>query len=84
MRGKPLGAIISKLAFTCTVYNIWLARNSRIFANDKPPEEVVLKNIVNMIRFRALSLKNLKRNASDDWFLATWRLPNDILFGVND
>ena len=42
VKGNSVGAIISKLAFTCTIYQIWLARNNRIFNKDMYPEEVVI------------------------------------------
>lgn len=76
VKGKNLGAIISRLSFTCTVYCIWLERNNRIFTRDKIPEEVVLNKIVNMIRFRVMSITSLKKHASDAWFLSTWKLPS--------
>ncbi|KAL7197309.1 hypothetical protein ACSBR2_019905 [Camellia fascicularis] len=32
VRGKSLGTIITKLAFTYTVYQVWIARNNRVFS----------------------------------------------------
>ncbi|KAL7234527.1 hypothetical protein ACSBR1_018023 [Camellia fascicularis] len=37
VKGKSLGAIITKLAFTCTVYQLWISRNNRIFSKDMVP-----------------------------------------------
>ncbi|XP_028120128.1 uncharacterized protein LOC114317571 [Camellia sinensis] len=51
VKGKSLGAIITKLAFTCTVYQLWIARNNRVFSKDMVPEEVVIKGIVDMVRY---------------------------------
>ncbi|CAL5333388.1 unnamed protein product [Camellia sinensis] len=79
VRGKSLGSIISRLVFTCSVYRIWLERNNRVFTKERVPEDIVVVNIVNMIKFRVLSLKNLKRNSKDMWFLSKWRLPTSIL-----
>ncbi|CAL5422176.1 unnamed protein product [Camellia sinensis] len=81
VKGNSLGSIIPRLALNCTVYLIWLDRNNRVFTKQKIPEEVLVLNIVNMVRFRVLSLKILKRNSNDSWFLATWRLPSSILRG---
>ncbi|XP_028126047.1 phosphoinositide phospholipase C 2-like [Camellia sinensis] len=79
VRGKSLRSIISRLVFTCSVYRIWLERNNRVFTKERVPEDIVVVNIVDMIKFRVLSLKNLKRNSKDKWFLSKWRLPTSIL-----
>lgn len=79
VRGKSIKAIIIKLAFTCTVYHVWIARNNRVFRKDNVPEEIVLKSIVDMIRFRVMSMTNLARHTNDGWFLHTWRIPASIL-----
>ncbi|XP_028099520.1 uncharacterized protein LOC114299050 [Camellia sinensis] len=78
-KGNSVGAIISRLGFTCTVYQLWLARNNKIFNNDAYPEDVVIKRIMDMIRFRMLSITNLKNHSNDSWFLNKWRLPISIL-----
>lgn len=78
-KGKYIRAIIVKLAFTCTVYQLWIARNNRIFRKEMIPEEVVIKWIVDMIRFRMMSITNITRHSSDNWFLNSWRLPHTIL-----
>lgn len=79
VKGNSVGAIISRLGLTCTVYQLWLARNNKIFNNDAYPEAVVVKRIVDMIRFRMLSITNLKNHSNDSWFLNKWRLPTSIL-----
>lgn len=78
-QGKSIRAIIVKLAFTFTVYQLWIARNNRIFKKEMIPEEVVIKYIVDMIRFRMMSMTNCTRHSSDRWFLNSWRLPHTIL-----
>ncbi|XP_028084501.1 uncharacterized protein LOC114285637 [Camellia sinensis] len=55
VKGNSLGTIITKLAFTCTVYQLWVARNNRVFSKDMVPEEVVIKRIVDMVRFRVMA-----------------------------
>lgn len=84
VKGKSLGSIISRLAFTCTVYHIWLERNNRVFTKAKIPEEIIGLNMFNMVRFRVMSIKNLKRKSNDLWFLDSWRLPSSILGAVHD
>ncbi|KAL7258297.1 hypothetical protein ACSBR1_004425 [Camellia fascicularis] len=79
MKGNSLGTIITKLAFTCTVYQLWVARNNRVFSKDMVPEEVVIKCIVDMVRFRVMHITNLKTNHTDRWYLSSWRLPNTML-----
>lgn len=77
--GKTLRATISRLAFTCIVYHLWLARNNRIFSKELTSEEVVIKCIVDMVRFRMMSITNLIKHSSDSWFLSSWRLPHTII-----
>ncbi|XP_028092536.1 uncharacterized protein LOC114292711 [Camellia sinensis] len=79
VKGKSLGAIITKLAFTCTVYQLWVARNNRVFSKDMVPEEVVIKCIVDMVRFRVMHITNLKTNHNDSWYLSSWKLPRTML-----
>ncbi|KAL7197294.1 hypothetical protein ACSBR2_019889 [Camellia fascicularis] len=43
VKGKSLGAVITKLAFTCTMYQLWIVRNNRVFSKDMVPEEMVSK-----------------------------------------
>ncbi|KAL7215410.1 hypothetical protein ACSBR1_027554 [Camellia fascicularis] len=59
-KGKSLATIIKKLGFCCTVYQLWLERNSRVFNKEMKPEEVVLKSIISMIRYRCMALNNIR------------------------
>ncbi|CAL5327716.1 unnamed protein product [Camellia sinensis] len=79
IRGKSLGSVISRLAFNCTVYQLWMTRNNRFFNGEFLSDEVVIKQIIDMVQFRMLSVTNLNSNQSDRWFLETWRLPDSIL-----
>lgn len=63
--GKSLATIIRRLGFCCTVYQIWMERNSRIFSNERKPEEVILQSIIGMVRYRALALQNIKQSQTD-------------------
>ncbi|KAI7996666.1 hypothetical protein LOK49_LG10G01365, partial [Camellia lanceoleosa] len=67
VRGKSLGTIITKLAFTCTVYQLWIARNNRVFSKDVVPEVVVIRSIVDMVRFRVMHITNLTSHYTDSW-----------------
>ncbi|KAL7254042.1 hypothetical protein ACSBR1_008397 [Camellia fascicularis] len=78
-RGKSLKAITTRLSLLCTVCQIWIERNNRIFNKEMKPKEVVIKTIVQMIRGRLMSMYNLPRSTSDDWFLKQWNLTDSIL-----
>ncbi|XP_028077369.1 uncharacterized protein LOC114279339 [Camellia sinensis] len=69
VKGKSLSAVVTKLAFTCTVYQLWIVRNNCIFRKEKIHEEIVIKGIVDMIRFRVMSITNLKLHPSDSWYM---------------
>ena len=77
-KGKSIRAIIVKLVFTCTVYQLWIARNNRIFRIEMIPEKVIFKCIVDLIRFRMMSMTNITRDSSDS-FPNSWRIPYTIL-----
>ncbi|XP_028120126.1 uncharacterized protein LOC114317568 [Camellia sinensis] len=77
--GKSLRAITTRLALLCTVYQVWIERNNRIFNKEMKLEEVVINSIVQMIRGRLMSLNNLPRSAGDEWFLKQWNLTDSIL-----
>ncbi|XP_028126048.1 uncharacterized protein LOC114322825 [Camellia sinensis] len=79
VKGKSLGTIITKLAFTFTVYQLWIARNNRVFGKDMVPEEVVIKHIVDMVRFRVMQIRNLNSQHTDRWYLSSWRIPHAVL-----
>ncbi|XP_028081799.1 uncharacterized protein LOC114283172 [Camellia sinensis] len=80
--GKTLRATISRLAFTCTMYHLWLARNNRIFSKELTPEEVVIKCIVDMVRFRMMSITNLTKHSSDSWFSSSFMERDHAVFNV--
>ncbi|KAL7238210.1 hypothetical protein ACSBR2_004331 [Camellia fascicularis] len=77
--GNSLKVVILKLSFLCTVYHIWMERNSRIFSKVFKPEEVVTNSIIQMVRGRLLSMENVKTSAGDNWFLEKWNLPYKIM-----
>ena len=78
LKGKSLGCYTRKLAFTVTVYSIWRERNNRIFCKELKPEEVVIKDINNLVRDRLLSLRNLEKYKEDNWFLRTWNISEAV------
>lgn len=41
IKGKTLQSAIMKLSFLCTVYQIWLERNRRVFSKDSKPVDTV-------------------------------------------
>lgn len=61
IRGKTLKNLIIKLAFTTSIYQIWLERNARKFQNTSCPIPVVGSKIFSMIKCRLLSLDNLPK-----------------------
>ena len=61
------------------MYSIWRERNNRLFRNESKPEEVIVHDIVNLVRCRLMSMKNVKTNIDDGWFLNEWNLPGSIL-----
>ncbi|XP_028083430.1 uncharacterized protein LOC114284679 [Camellia sinensis] len=77
--GTSLKVVILKLSFLCTVYHIWMERNSRIFSKALKPEEVVTNSIIQMVRGRLLSMENVKISAGDNWLLKEWNLPYKIM-----
>ncbi|XP_028115346.1 uncharacterized protein LOC114313178 [Camellia sinensis] len=79
INGKSLKSMIMKLSFLCTVYHIWMERNSRIFSKVFKPEEVVTNSIIQMVRGRLLSMENVKAYAGDNWYLEQWNIPSTIL-----
>ncbi|XP_028122802.1 uncharacterized protein LOC114319935 [Camellia sinensis] len=79
INGKSLKCMIMKLSFHCTIYHIWMERNSRIFSKVFKPEEVVTNSIIQMVRGRLLSMENVKAYAGDNWYLEQWNLPSKIL-----
>ena len=78
-RGNSLKMLVLRLSFLCTVYHIWMERNSRIFSKVHKPEEVVTNSIIQMVRGRLLSLENVKISAGDNWLLEEWSLPLNLL-----
>ena len=79
LRGKKLGCIVKKLAFTVTVYTIWRERNNRVLRKEYKPKEVIVQDIINMIRGRVLSIRINNFSNEDRWILNSWNLPNSIL-----
>ncbi|XP_028124903.1 uncharacterized protein LOC114321868 [Camellia sinensis] len=53
---------------------LWIVRNNCIFRKEKIPEEIVIKGIVDMIRFRVMSITNLKLHPSDSWYMDKMKL----------
>ncbi|XP_028097019.1 uncharacterized protein LOC114296888 [Camellia sinensis] len=66
-KGNSLRANILSNAFLCSIYHIWIERNNRVFNKKFKPEEVVFKSVIQMVRSRMLSIKNLPNSASDSW-----------------
>ena len=62
-----------------SVYSIWNERNGRIFRKEYKLEEIVVQEIVNLVRNRMVSMKNIKRSNEDQWLMGEWNLPDYIL-----
>ncbi|XP_028063905.1 uncharacterized protein LOC114267115 [Camellia sinensis] len=77
VRGKSLGNIITKLAFTCTVYQLWIARNNRVFSKDMVLEQVVIKYGIlalgdypnTMLKPAAADVRNESSQIVGTWFI---------------
>lgn len=61
------------------MYQLWIARNNRVFGKDMVPEEVVIKHIVDMVRFRVMHKTTLNSQRTDRWYLSSWRIPHAVL-----
>lgn len=78
LRGKSLGTLIIKLAFTGSVYMIWNERNNRIFRHESRPVDVVIKEIIMQVRGRSTTLRKQKFNQANRWLCSEWNLPPSI------
>ncbi len=62
-KGKSLRDVVIRLAFTTSVYDLWIERNMRKFQNKSSAVEVVVHKISQMIRARLLSLPKLPQGS---------------------
>lgn len=75
-KGKSLRVTIIKLAFTVTMYQIWIERNKRKFQSTSCLPHVVFQKICTEVRLRVLSLSKLPQVAQASWFVNEWNLSN--------
>lgn len=75
-KGKTLRVTTIKLAFTLSVYNIWIERNLRKFQHIQSPIATVVGKICADVRCKLLSLAKLPKGDQSTWFIAEWNLSN--------
>lgn len=74
IKGKSLKSLMTKLAFTISVYHIWIERNYRKFQNIACSEQVVFHKIRSMMRHRLMSLRALPQGHQSHWLIRKWDL----------
>lgn len=74
IKGRSLRSIMIRLAFTTSVYHIWIERNCRKFQNIACSETIVIHKICSMMRFRLLSIGNLPQGLQSNWLINQWDL----------
>ena len=74
-KGKFLPVAVKKLCLIGAVYAIWRERNNRIFKNESKSPMVILKDIINIVRKRLLSM-DLKPSPSNANVLIEWCVVN--------
>ncbi|XP_077233633.1 uncharacterized protein LOC143875936 [Tasmannia lanceolata] len=73
---KGHGASAIRIAFTSSIYLIWLERNNRLHGADNSHKEVILSNILHTIRSRCIFLRLDSQNSSRDLaFSKAFNLP---------
>lgn len=70
--GNSLRVTILKLAFTSTLYHVWIERNMRKFQNESSMVPIIVKEIYLDVRFRLMSLSNFNIGGLSDGLLAVW------------
>ena len=68
-RGNKLGCYVKKLELSVTVYSIWRERNNRVFRKEFKPEEIVVQDIIGMVRCRLMPMRNIIKSSEDRWLL---------------
>lgn len=70
-KGRSIQAVLTKLSFTITVYQIWIERNVRKFQGNPSTWGVVVHKICSLVRTRILTLPNLPQLQADQ-FVNAW------------
>lgn len=74
VKGKSLRSTTIKLAFTVTVYYIWMERNLRKFQNITCSVAVTVHKICLVMKSRLLFLGKLPQGSQAGWFVNEWGL----------
>lgn len=73
-KGKSLKTLMIKLAFTTSIYHLWIERNLRKFQNVFCSEQVVVHKIYSLMRLRLMSLKDLPQGHHAQGIIRKWNL----------
>lgn len=80
--GRTLRSITIKLAFTTSIYHIWMGNNLRKFQSIACLVAVVTFKICSMIRFRLMSLDKLPQGHQSNWFLTELKSHVDLTSSI--
>ena len=73
-KGKGLHSTIRKLCLAVSVYYIWRERNLRLHDNTSRPASAVLHIILDTIRGRLLSIRDIHDSEENRAHLACWNI----------
>ena len=79
--GKSLASSIKKLCLSASVYSIWKERNNRFHDGSLREAKMVIWDIVELVRYRLMSSKNILDNDENRGIQVEWRLPESIFTG---
>ena len=79
LHGSSVSVLVRKLAFTATVYHIWIERNLRKFQKIQKQENEIVFKIWSETKGKISSLSNLRRDKEADWFIRNWNLPVNVV-----
>ena len=77
---KSFSSTIRKLCFAATIYKIWNERNRRLHEEGSREEKEVIWDIIDIVRNRLVSAKNILDNVENRSIQVEWRLPESIFF----
>ena len=79
LNGNSVSVLARKLAFTATVYHIWIERNMRKFQKIQKQDHELVFKIWSETKGKISSLSNLRRDKDADWLISDWNLPAAVV-----
>ena len=76
--GKSLSSSIKKLCLAATIYSIWNERNKRFHDGSLREAKMVTWDIIELVRYRLMSSKNIQDNEENRSIQLEWRLPESV------